>query len=136
MRLTITPIEPPEVNLAPLLDVVFLMVIFFVVTSTLHQQRTLEVDLPQVDQGSAMTEGAVVISIHADGRIHIQGAEAGSGLDALAAAVEHQRASHPTPRILIRADAMARHALVAEVLAAARRLGVTQVGIATTEETP
>ncbi len=136
MRLTTTPLEPPEINLAPLLDVVFLIVIFFVVTSTLQQQQALNVELPEVDQGSSMAEGAIVITIHADGDIHIAGAEDGSGLDALASALERQRAANLTARVLIRADSMARHARVAEVLAAARGLGVTQVGIATLQEAP
>ncbi len=82
MKPWLAPREPLSVNLTPLIDVVFLLIIFFLVSSHLAQQEThLQLDLPDASSGEqdAATQPArVTINVGADGAAQI----AGEGVDA------------------------------------------------------
>lgn len=74
MRFTRQPIEEASVNLTPLIDVVFLLLIFFMVSTTFTKERELTIQLPEADgQPLSQTPRFVEISISVDGEYAVNG---------------------------------------------------------------
>lgn len=62
-----------QINISPLVDMVFLLLIFFMVTSVFTRNTALDVTLPQAESGAAASSMSIALSIHADGRITYNG---------------------------------------------------------------
>lgn len=124
--------ESPEVNLTPLIDVVFLLLIFFMVSTTFTQRGEIKVDLPEASTEQAeMPVEPIRLTVKADGDYFLDGepleADATAIFKALRAA-----AGEDTDRILIiRADAQCRYQDVVRAMDAASRAGLNRMSIAT-----
>ena len=117
------------VELTPLIDVVLLLLIFFMVSTTFLRQRAIAVALPEAATASpaAARPAPLEVEVGASGETLVDGrrlANAGGLLEALAA--EH----HPGRPLLLAADRDARHYAVVRVLDAARRAGFVDVQLA------
>jgi biopolymer transport protein ExbD len=140
MNLRPRPQEYPEVSLTPLIDVVLLLLIFFMVSTTFTRESRLEIALPEASSEPAPTPQAPLqVVVDAEGRYLVNdrplpSAEAAVLRDALLAAL----AGRPERSLVIRADASTPHRYVVRVMDVARRLGIGQVSIATVyrEESP
>lgn len=127
--------EEPEINLTPLIDVVFLMLIFFMVSTTFLDEAALRISLPQSSEEPArVNEAPVEVTINRRGQIFIDGrtllnTQMETVRRALKQALDGREAEQA--RVVIRADARAEHGLVVTALDAAGQVGVRQVGIAT-----
>jgi len=62
-----------ELNIAPLIDVVFLLLIFFMLTSTIMEQESIEINLPSSDRSESSTSDFTIISISKDSTIYLNG---------------------------------------------------------------
>ena len=133
MKLQSKRVEDPELNLISLVDVVLLLVIFFMLSTTFVQEGQLRVELPEA--GSATVERTrqpIVITITAQGSYRINGrALVNNQRETLHAALRQVSAEAGTQPITIRADARATHQAVVTAMDVAARLGFTQVNIAT-----
>jgi biopolymer transport protein ExbD len=136
MRLQARPLEDPELNLTSLIDVVLLLVIFFMVSTTFVQEARLQVELPQA--GSAAVErttSALVITITAQGSYRVnEQMLVNNQRDTLATALMQLAGGSTTQPVTIRADARASHQSVVTAMDVAARLGFSQVNIATVNE--
>ena len=119
------------VELAPLIDVVFLLLIFFMVSTTFVQRAELRVDLPVADAafGESMV-GAVEVGVSSEGRYTVNqrslpSDDAATLRDALGAVGEKDAG------VVISADALASHQAVVRVMAIAGELGLRDVRILT-----
>lgn len=113
-------------NIAPLLDVVLLLLIFFVVTSS-FAEREIALDLPDAEAGEQQADRDLVVNVLADGRILVGDEElAIERIEALLTQTAAEGGS-----LEIRADASASHGSVVRILDRARRAGVLRVGFAT-----
>lgn len=137
MRLPTREPDTPDINLTPLIDVVFLMLVFFVVSTTFIENDALEVTLPAADAGTAVEPGAVVVSLAADGRIQVNGAAVPDTASGLRQALIDALAGQPerAGRLMVRADRRVPHGDVTRLMSEAGRLGFATVSIATTTET-
>jgi len=118
------------VDLTPMIDVVFLMLIFFMVSTSFTTDNSIKLDLPQSKAQAANKEDKqVVISIKADGRLYVQD-ELVKDAD-LRRRVLNISKGDPNMRVVIRADAEARHKRLVYTLDTIRELGMGKVGIAT-----
>lgn len=115
--------------LAPLLDVVFLLLIFFVVTTSFAESH-LPLDLPAARSGKPGDESALRIEIDSDGGIVVE--EASVGLEALGLRLEEAHANERP--IEIRADRASEHGRFVTVLDLAREIGIEAIGIAVDAE--
>ncbi len=126
--------EDPEVNLTPLIDVVFLMLIFFMVSTTFVSQARLNVTLPESEQASSSDDDdGLALTINAQGRMFLDGeALVNSKLETVRRALNQAVGERDpkTVRLVIQADADARHQAVITVLDAAGQLGLSRVGMA------
>ncbi|MDT8880425.1 biopolymer transporter ExbD [Halomonas saccharevitans] len=121
--------DPVEVNLTPLIDVVFLLLIFFMVSTTFETRQALELELPESASGQPMEAGPVILVVTASGeyRLDDRTYSAGTLSDALAAQAEQAR-EHG---LVVEADGRAAHADVVRVLDRAAGLEIRHVRIAT-----
>ena len=127
--------EEPEINLTPLIDIVFLMLIFFMVSTTFLREAELQVTLPDASQEpAAQPQQPLELTINRQGTVFLDGRPLlNNQLDTIRRAVEKAVAerSGPSSRLVIRADARAEHQMVVRALDALGRAGVSNVGIAT-----
>ncbi|MCO6045732.1 biopolymer transporter ExbD [Aeoliella sp. ICT_H6.2] len=129
--------KPISMNMTPMIDVVFLLIIFFLVSSHLAQQETqLELDLPLASTGDELTETKterVTINLKADGTVLLgAGATTIDQLDTRLA-YEHDRATLPI-EVRIRADSTIPFGEVKPVLVACAKAGIWDVSFAVVEE--
>jgi len=122
------------VELTPLIDVVFLLLIFFMVSTTFVRESALAVDLPDADGVAEPMETAIIeVRVNATGDYAVNDRLLpGDDPDALGLALRDARNRIPEDAgVVVAADAAARHEAVVRVLDAARRLGLTKVRILT-----
>ncbi|MGK0673299.1 MAG: biopolymer transporter ExbD [Halothiobacillaceae bacterium] len=123
-------------DLTPLIDVVFLLLLFFMLTTTFVQTTRLEVDLPEAGQGKGVERKMEpwVIEIDAAGRYALNGKVVEA--EQLAARLRATPGLSKNTQLLIRADGRAAHQSVVRALDAARAAGLVHVGLATEPAPP
>lgn len=137
MRLQVKRAEDPELNLTSLIDVVLLLVIFFMVSTTFVQEGRLRVDLPEAGATAAPAarERPIVVTITAQGSYRINDRALVNNLrETLHAGLRQVAGDGRAQPVTIRADARATHQSVVTAMDVAARLGFTQVNIATVSQ--
>lgn len=122
---------PPEINLTPLIDILFIVLIFLVLTATFADTTTFQVNLPPATTGEPSARqipGRVVVSVAADGTIQIAG-------DIVTAdELERRLQSRPDRdrlTLVLSADTRASHGDVVAVMDRIRRAGILRISIET-----
>lgn len=121
------------VNLTPLIDVVFLLLIFFMVSTTFTRETELQIDLPEAEGAKAEQEtDRVEVEISADGVYSINGQRLeGVARQALSERIQGVAEGNTDLPFVITADADARHELVVRTMDVAGSLGFTGLSIST-----
>lgn len=118
------------VDITPLVDVVFLMLIFFMVSTSFSVATSLKLELPASKSQEKVAEAReVIVSVKASGQLYV-GEEKVNDED-LRRRVLNASKGDPNMRVVLRADANARHKRVVLVLDTLRQLGMGKVAIAT-----
>lgn len=127
------PPEDPEINLIPFIDVLLVILIFLMLTTTYSKVSELKINLPTANaQASKSRPAEVVVLVAADGRYMVnQRMLAGRGIETLAASLAQVVGNAKDTVVIINADAQASHQSVINVMDAARRVGLTQLTFAT-----
>lgn len=121
--------EDTGLDMTPMIDCVFLLLIFFMVTTVFQQPHSLKVDLPEARRSAVVEEKKLVATITADGRMEVNRHPVALGdLPSLLAQEQHNTRSLT---LIVRTDRETRHGLLLEVLEMAKRLGIEQVVLAT-----
>jgi len=128
--------EDPELNLTSLIDVVLLLVIFFMVSTTFVEEGRLRVDLPKAsNEPVRVVQDPIVITVTAQGSYRVNDrALVNNARETLAAAMKKVADGRQGVPVTIRADGRASHQSVVTAMDVAARLGFTQVNIATVSE--
>ena len=121
--------EESDINLTPMLDVVFIMLIFFIVTATFIKQAGIEVYRPEALTGEQKPTVSVLIAISSNGDIWIDKKRV--DVNSVRAHIERLHAENPKGGLVIQADRDAKAEKTIAVLNAARAAGLTQVAIST-----
>lgn len=127
--------EEPDINLTPLIDVVFLLLIFFMVSTTFKHEAQLSVELPEasatpVERQSKLFE----LVIDADGKYYIEEKEVvNPDLKSLMNTIKKFTNGNTDTPFVIRADAKTPHQAVITAMDAASRLGYEKISIATVQ---
>ena len=121
--------EENEINLTPMLDVVFIMLIFFIVTATFIKQAGIDVLRPDALTDAAKPLVSVLVAIGPNGDIWIDKNKVDP--ETVRAHIERLHAENPKVGIVIQADRLAKYERLKGVLDAARGAGVTEVAIST-----
>jgi len=129
--------EEPDVNLTPLIDVVFLMLIFFMVSTTFQKESVVKIDLPKASLDEEVVKQDVVeVTVNAAGEYFINRARVlNRDPGTLKAAIIKHAGTDTERPFIIRADAKAPHQAVVTVMAVAGQLGFSRLSIPTERET-
>ncbi|MCQ8896535.1 biopolymer transporter ExbD [Limnobacter humi] len=126
---------PPDINFIPLIDVLLVIVIFLVCTTTYVRQSQLKVELPgtQAAQAAQNTEKPLVVKVGADGNYALDGELINSEavLKTRLEGLLRRMAKPADGRVVIEADATATHQSVVTVMDVLASVGVAKVSIAT-----
>jgi biopolymer transport protein ExbD len=117
-----------EVNLTPMLDVVFIMLIFFIVTASFVKESGIEISRPGATTAIRKEKGNILIAITATDQIWMNRRQVDPR--ALRANVERMHAENPQGQVVIQADKQAKAGLLVKVMDAARLAGVKNVSLA------
>ena len=120
--------EESEVNLTPMLDVVFIMLIFFIVTASFVKEAGIDVTRPPAATAERKERGNILIAISADNEIWIDRRQVSP--NALRANIERLHAENPQGAVVIQADEKSQNGLLVRVMDAARLAGVNSVSLA------
>ncbi|NNG12545.1 MAG: biopolymer transporter ExbD [Halobacteria archaeon] len=127
--------DEPEVNLTPLIDVVFLLLIFFMVSTTFEHQSRIQIELPEATaEASRPEEESLEIIIDARGRYFIGDQQVvNTQLKTLKGAISKAVGKRENIPVIIRADANTPHQAVITALDATSQLGLIHISLATSK---
>ena len=123
-----------DVNITPLIDVVFLLLIFFMVSTTFDRESKIEVTLPEaaIDVPVNSEKDPIEVTVSSEGSFFVNGQRVvNSQILTLKQALVKVANGRKDPPIIITADANATHQAVVTVMDAARQLGFVHMNIAT-----
>jgi biopolymer transport protein ExbD len=124
--------EEPEINLIPFIDVLLVVLIFLMLSTTYSRFTELQINLPAADADKLRERpGEIVVSVAADGRYTInRKAVDGRNIELLTLELSAAAAGRPDSVVIISADALTAHQAVINVLDAARRAGLSRLTFA------
>jgi biopolymer transport protein ExbD len=133
MNFRVRRVEDPEINLVSLIDVVLMIVVFFLLSSSWVTEGTLRISLPtaSADDRAASAEDVLVIEVLADGRYQVAGQMVSADADLLRDAIVQASNGDVTRPVVFRADGEARHRDVIRGIDVLRQLGFGSVDMAT-----
>ena len=126
------PVEEAEINITPMLDMVFIMLIFFIVTTSFVHESGLTVTRPTSSQQKVVKQSKIVlVQINDDGSIVMDGRTI--DLNAVRPEVEKDLAANPEAQVVVAAGPGSQAGTLVAVIDQARQAGAKKVSIATTE---
>lgn len=127
--------EEPEIVVIPLIDVLLMLLIFFMVATTFNRMGALNIVLPEANSATAPQQHrSIDISIDADGRYYVNKQEViNTQLDTLKQAIATAAGDDTTPQIVLQADRRTELQSVVRAMDAARQLGFVHITFATSE---
>ena len=133
MKLSAGKAEEPDLNLTPMIDVVFLLLLFFMVSTSFIRESSLKVDLPQATgQVLPEQEKAIDIIINTDGQFIVNNVTLENpSLEQLSAHLKQAVGDNNNPHIIISADASAEYQNIVTAMDTAQQLGYTRLTLAT-----
>src|SRR3954471_20140942 len=125
--------EPLEINLVPLIDVMMVILIFLMITTTYSKYTELQINLPTADAEKQLERpNEINVLVNAQGQYVInRSAVPFTTIDALADALRRSALNQKEPIVVISADATATHQSVVRVMEAARVAGLSQITFTT-----
>lgn len=128
--------DEPDINLVPLIDVILVLIIFFVITTTFDARSTLQLQLPSATAQPASDQTkSLSVLINAEGRYFVGDQEVlRTDIDALKQALTAAGGEDRSRPVMLRADARTPHQAVVTALDALGQLGFRRISIATAPE--
>ena len=120
--------DESEVDMTPMLDVVFIMLIFFIVTASFVKEAGIDVTRPPAATAERKERGNILVAITANDQIWIDRRQVDPR--ALRANIERLHAENPQGSVVIQADKDSKNGLLVQVMDAARSAGVSNVSLA------
>jgi biopolymer transport protein ExbD len=120
--------EDNELNLTPMLDVVFILLIFFIVTTSFIKETGIDVNRPSATTAEKNPQGNILIAINANGNIWIDNREI--DIRAVRANIQVLKAQYPLSSVIIQSDQDASTGKLVKVMDQVRLAGVQNISIA------
>ena len=119
-----------EINISPLIDMVFILLIFFIVTTVFVEETGVEVNKPQASSSVDLEKNSIMIAITAEGKVVYGGREIGP--TGVRSTVRRLVQREPMP-VIIQADKSVRTELLVRVIDEAKLAGASTVNLSTTQ---
>jgi len=123
--------EGVDINMSPLIDCVFLLLIFFIVTTVFVEETGVDIQKPQAASAKDLEKQSILIALTADGKVMYGGRDI--GVAGVRGVVARQLAEREAP-VIILSDAEARTAPLVDIIDEAKLAGAEQVSIAAGRE--
>ena len=123
--------DEAEINITPMLDVVFIMLIFFIVTASFVKESGIDVSRPDAATATVKERGNILIAITESNQIWIDRRQV--DIRSVRANIERLHAENPQGAVVIQADQNSKNGMLVQVMDAARQAGVFNVSIAANE---
>ena len=125
--------DEPEITMIPLIDVILVLLIFFMATATFDQNSRIKVQLPEASsEANADTSQPLIVQIDAEGRYFVNNSEVvNARIETLKAALEQLGGDPEKQPVLLRADARTPHQSVVTAMDALAQTGYRNLSIAT-----
>lgn len=124
--------EDPEINLIPLIDVLLVILIFLMVTTTYARYSELKINLPTATgEASPQKPQTIQVAVDALGNYQVNEKNTAASIDALSAAMAGIAKGNSEMVVIINADSKATHQSVINIMEAARRSGLARITFAT-----
>lgn len=125
--------EEPEINLIPMIDVLLVIIIFLMLTTTYSKFSGLEINLPTADAAQQKEQpNEIDVAVTASGQVLVNKSPvASAGVSGISEALQKAAGGRNDPVIVINADAKATHQKVVDVMQAAQSAGYPHISFAT-----
>jgi biopolymer transport protein ExbD len=120
--------EEAAVDMTPMLDIVFIMLIFFIVTTSFVKEAGIDVNKPKAAQATKKKNANIFIAIRGNGEIWMDKRQV--DVERVAANIERLLAEQPTEIVIIQADKDAKHGVVVKVMDQIKASGIDKISIA------
>ena len=122
------PEEDIDINMTPMLDIVFIMLIFFIVTAVFVKTSGIDVLRPEASTADNIKRVSVIIGVSEDNKIWINKQEV--GLQDVPVIVSRLKSENPKGKVIIKADTHSRSGLVVSIVEQLNQIGIAGVSIA------
>jgi biopolymer transport protein ExbD len=123
--------QPPEINMTPLVDMIFIILIFFIVTSSYVKEAGVDVNRPNAKTAVQQERANIMIAVTKEGEVWLDRQKVDPRV--VRSHVARMHAEHPEGSVVVLADEESRTGLVVQVVDQARLAGVSNVAVATRE---
>lgn len=120
--------DESTVDITPMLDVVFIMLIFFIVTATFIKEAGIDVDKPEAATAVVQEKASILVAIDANDLVWINRRQV--DLRSVRSIIERLHAENPKGTVVIQADRDSRNETLVKVMDASRRAGVYDIALA------
>jgi biopolymer transport protein ExbD len=120
--------QEASVDITPMLDVVFIMLIFFIVTATFVKESGIDVNRPQAATAVVKEKANILVAIDAHNKIWINRREV--DIRSVRPSIERLHAENPKGTVVIQADKDSRNEILVQVMDASRLAGVYEIALA------
>ena len=120
--------DESEVNITPLIDIVFIMLIFFIVTATFVKEAGIDVNKPDAPTAEVKKKANILIAIDANNNIWLDRRKI--DVRSVIPNIKRLRSENPEGSVVIQADEESKNKMLVEVMDAARQAGVTNIALA------
>jgi biopolymer transport protein ExbD len=120
--------EEADINMTPMLDIVFIMLIFFIVTASFVKETGLDINRPAAASASSKENASILIALSDSGQVWIDRRQV--DVRAVRANIERMRAENPQAGVVIQADKNSKNGLLVDVMDAAEQAGVENISLA------
>ncbi|EGQ8129037.1 biopolymer transporter ExbD [Vibrio parahaemolyticus] len=124
--------DETAIDMTPMLDIVFIMLIFFIVTTSFVKEAGLEVNRPTASSAQTVKKGNIMVAIGAAGDVWVD--KRRIEVDAVRANIERLRAESPDGAVVVQADTEANAGVVVKVMDQIKMAGVESISIAATNK--
>jgi biopolymer transport protein ExbD len=120
--------DESSVDITPMLDVVFIMLIFFIVTATFIKESGIDVDKPSAATAIVQEKASILVAIDANNNVWINRRQV--DLRSVRSIVERLHAENPKGTLVIQADRESKNDTLVQVMDASRRAGIYDIALA------
>jgi len=121
--------EDAAIDMTPMLDIVFIMLIFFIVTTVFVKEAGIEVNKPEASEAFMPKNANIFIAITDDGDVWLDKRQV--AVDSVRANIERLLTEQPIDYVIIQADVKSKHGVVVKVMDQVKDAGVDKISVAT-----
>ncbi|PWW15974.1 MULTISPECIES: biopolymer transporter ExbD [Pseudidiomarina] len=124
--------EDAAIDMTPMLDIVFIMLLFFIVTTSFVKEAGIDVNKPEASQAEKKPSANIFIAIRANGEVWMD--KRMVDVERVGANIERLLAEQPTDIVVIQADKEAKHGVVVKVMDQIKEAGIDKISIAAEDD--